>query len=257
MNFTEKRLFLKSGLVFCLIQAILYIPVHMSYLSSFENWSLTGVVVFGAVASALSDLASFILPVIAATIIFISFAYKGAFHAIPKVLIFSLPYIISSVPEYYLMFLSAFDSPGALFFSGIYSLIIFAAVTAQMLALFGVICFFFRLPKDARFDKKTLSPLEDTDMFDFSNRFAKGLFGAVFVQFLISLIPEIISTVSYIIDNEGTYRIGEILTIVFTFLFVTLEMGLAYVIAYKLKSKLIYERLVNEDAAGNITERNK
>ncbi len=242
MNFIEKRLFLKSGLIFCLIQIILYVPIHLSYTDALNGLG-GGAVVIGALSSALSELASFILPLAAACILFVSYAFRGAFHAIPRVLVFSLPYILGTAPEYYLVFLQAFDSLGALFFAVIYSLIIFAAVTAQMLLLFGIICFFFRFPQKDRFGRRALEPLCKEDMFDFSEPFAKGLFAAVLVQFAVALVPEIIDTVKFIVNNRGTILISEILTILFTFVFIVFEMIVSYIFVYKLKNKLLYERL--------------
>ncbi len=243
MRFIEKRLFLKSGLIFCAIQALLYIPVHLSYTGVISEDGGTAAVIFGALTSALSELAAFALPVIAGMILFLSYAYKGAPHAIPRVFFFSLPYLVCSVPANYLNYLAWFDTSGAIFFSFLISLFVLITVTAQMLALFGVICFFFRLPKEKRFDRSSLSPIESEDMFDFSNPLSKGIFGAVIVQFVITLVPELIETVTYFIERSGTYRTGELFTIVFTYLFMAAEILITYIVAYKLKNRIVYERL--------------
>ena len=89
-------------------------------------------------------------------------------------------------------------------------------------------------------------PLEEENSFDFSKPLAKGFFAAAFVQFLITFIPSVVDTVSYIIDKKGTYRFNELITIVLTFLFITLELVLAYTAVYKMKNKLIYERLLDD-----------
>ncbi len=246
MKFTEKRLFLNLGLIFCAIQALLYVPVHLAYTGVFSEESILTVII-GAFTSALTEFAAFLLPLAAAAVIFISYAYGGLAHALPRVLFFSVPYLLCAVPSNYLTYLSIFDTSGALFFSLLISLFIVFAVTVQMLALFGVICFFYRMPKEERFGEKALSALKSADMFDFSNPFAKGLFGAVAVQFVLSLIPEIIETVTYFINRSGAYRTEELFTIIFTYLFMALEILLAYILVYKVKDKLIYERLMENN----------
>ena len=246
MNFTEKRLFLKSGLIYALIQIILYIPIHLTYTGGFENAPEFLTLSVGILSSALSEFAYFSLPIFAAVILFVSYAHKGFMHALPRALVFSLPYFISALPEYYLIYLKAFDSSGAIFFSFVISLLIVFAVTAQILALVGIICFFVRFPKSDRFEKKALEPLCITDMSDFSKPFAKGLLFAVLAQFLISFITEVVTVVTYIIENSGTYRTSELITIVLTFLFIALELLLTYIFAFKLKNKLIENRVLTD-----------
>ncbi len=249
MRFVEKQLFLRSGLVFCVIQALLYIPIHLSYTGAVSSDGGVAAIVFGAVCSALSELAAFLLPIIAATILFLSYAYSGLAHALPRVFFFSLPYLLCSIPSNYLSYLALFDTAGALFFSLLVSLFVLISVSAQILALFGVICFFYRFPRESRFDKKTLAEIEERDMFNFSNPLAKGIFGAVILQFIFTLVPEVIEAFTYFIEESGTYRINELFTIVFTFLFTALEILVAYITAYKLKNKIIYERLICKEEA--------
>ena len=68
MNFTEKRLFLKSGLLYALIQIILYIPIHLTYTGGFENAPEFLTLSVGILSSALSEFAYFSLPIFAAVI---------------------------------------------------------------------------------------------------------------------------------------------------------------------------------------------
>lgn len=249
MKFIERHLFLHCSLAFCIIQALLYIPQHLAYTGAVADLSDGVAVALGAITSALTNFASFALPVFAAAVLFISYAYRGLAHALPRVLFFSVPYIVGTVPQYYINFLSYFDSYGAIFFSLVYSALIVLMITAQMLALFGVICFFFRLNGEARFDRATLAPLEAKDALDISDPFAKGLFAAVLLQFTITVIPEIKDTVSFIIEGKGTYGAMEILTVMMTFLFILSEMLITYILTFKLKDKLIRERLIEDDDA--------
>lgn len=248
MIFKEKRLFLKSSLIFCLIQLILYIPIHITYTGGMESIPPTLAVIIGALTAALSDFAAFALPVFAALVLFLSYAYNGFWHALPRVFAFSLPYVIGALPENYLIYLAYFDSAGALFFSVVITVFIVLAVSAQILALLGIICFFFKMPKVQRFEKETLLPILEEDAFDFSKPFAKGLFFAVLAQFLLSFIIETVSTVNYIADNAGTYMTSELITVVLSYLFLALELFITYVAAYKIKNVLLQKRLAEKSA---------
>ncbi len=248
MIFTEKRLFLKISLAFCLIQLILYIPIHITYTGEMLSIPATLAVIIGALTAALSDIAAFALPVFAALVLFLSYAYNGFWHALPRVFAFSLPYIIGALPENYLAYLAYFDSAGALFFSVIITLLIVLAVSAQILALLGIMCFFFKMPKVNRFEKKTLLPILESDPFDFSKPLAKGLFFTVLVQFLLSFIRETVSTVNYIIDNEGTYMTSELITVVLSYLFLALELFVTYVVVYKIKNVLVEKRVAERSS---------
>lgn len=252
MKFIERRLFLPCAGIFSIIQILLYVPQHLSYTDALSDLSDTAAVIIGALTSALTNFASFALPVFAAMLLFVSYAYRGLAHALPRVFFFSLPYLLGTVPKYYIYFLSYFDSLGAFFFSAFYSLVIVLIITVQILALFGIICFFFRLKGEPRFGRTLLMPLEGEDAFDLSNPFAKGLFFATLVQFIITLIPEIKETVSYIGESKGSYRPLEIFTVVMTFLFILLEMLVSYIGTFKLKNKLLRERLIDGDELESI-----
>ena len=229
MQFNEKRLFLKLGLLYAAIHLILYLPVHISYQDFFADAPAGVQLALGIAVSVLSEAASFVLPLLAAAVLFISYAYRGLSHALPRVLLLSLPYYT--------------DSAGAILTSVLLSLLTVIIITLEMLALFGVICFFCRLPKEQRAESRELLSLEKNEMFNFSLPFTKGLFAASLTVFAVRFITEAFSTVSYIISDAGSYRARELMTIVFTYLFITALFALSYIITYKIKSLLIESRL--------------
>ena len=243
MQFNEKRLFLKLGLLYAAIHLILYLPVHISYQDFFADAPAGVQLALGIAVSVMSEAVSFILPLIAAAVLFISYAYRGLSHALPRVLLLSLPYIVSLLPDNYLKYLYYTDSAGAILTSVLLSLLTVIIITLEMLALFGVICFFCRLPKEQRAESRELSSLAKNEMFNFSLPFTKGLFAASLTVFAVRFITEAFSTVSYIISDAGSYRARELMTIVFTYLFITALFALSYIITYKIKSLLIESRL--------------
>ena len=238
MRFNERRLFLKLGLIFAAIHLVLYLPVHISYQEFFGDAGAGLQLALGIAVSFLGEVANFILPIVAATVIFISYAYNGAAHAMPRVLFSALPYLVSAVPENYLKYLAYTDSVGAIGFSLLISLFTVLIFSVEVLALFGVMCIFCRVREGNGF-----SSLEADAMFDFSLPFTRAQLFSCVTVFAIRFITEAVSTVSYIVAVAGAYRMREILTIVFTFLFITLLFVLSYVLAYRVKEKLLDNRL--------------
>lgn len=243
MRFFEKGLFLKLGLTFSLIHVLLYLPVHLAYqdfVSDADKWVQ---IALGVWVSFAAEIASFVLPLVASAVLFISYAYKGAAHALLRVFVFALPYFISALPENYLTFLNYFDSKGAVFFALLFAVITVISVAAEILVLFGVIAFFYRFPKDKRFDAKVTLELEVGETFDFSNRFAKGALMASLLIFAVKLITEIVSTVSYIVDARGNFMTDEIVTVIATYVFLAAAWVVSYVITFKAKKRIIEYRL--------------
>lgn len=77
--------------------------------------------------------------------------------------------------------------------------------------------------------------------FDFSHPWSLGLFGATFALFVVSVLREIVDTVSYLIDYAGYYRMEEIIYMTACYLFVLLELFGVYAISHAIL-KRIYKK---------------
>ena len=248
MKLNDKKLFIKLSLIYALIHLCLYIPVHLTYQAWFAGAPAGVKTAFGIIISLSSEIASFVLPVFAATVIFISFMYGTFTRSVLRILFFSLPYLISFLPENYILYLSVTDSIGALLSALGSSLISIFIVSLEIFVLFGIMYFFCRPPKIDRQSSVAAISISENAMFDFSVPFTKALFMASLVKFIISLIYVIIDTVSYAVKYVGSYRTSEILTIVFTFIFTVLLWMATYTAVYELKCVLIKRRLVPDDS---------
>ena len=112
-----------------------------------------------------------------------------------------------------------------------------AAVYARTLALYLLMLFALTrfskhkaLTKDAIFKK--------TDIFDFQHPVTFSLFTASIASFIYNLVLEIIDTVSYIREVEGSFEVGEIIYIMMRYVFILALMFISHAVAVFVKNKL-------------------
>ena len=72
--------------------------------------------------------------------------------------------------------------------------------------------------------------------FDFSDRYAVAVFSMAAMVFIYNLITEIIDTVIYLVDYAGTYRTGEIIYIVFCYVFILISLLVAHSVGFLTKT---------------------
>lgn len=243
MCFNERRLFLKLGLIYAAIHLFLYIPMHVSYQEFFTGVPTGVQIALGIAISVLAEIVNFALPILSASVLFISAAYRGVGHALLHTWIFALPCLVSAVPENYLKYLYYTDSAGAIVASLIFSVLTALIIALEILVLFSVMYLSVRKKGEGGGISHVCASIENDEIFNFSAPFTKALFSACLVAFAVRFVSEGIDTVSYLISEVGAYRAREALTIVFTFIFITLLFLGTYVAAYKLKSNLLKNRL--------------
>ena len=83
------------------------------------------------------------------------------------------------------------------------------------------------------------------DAFDFSNALCAGLFALPFTQFIIYFVQEIITTIQYLMDFVGSYRIEEIIYMIVSFLFIFASMFATHIINCKLGKTLKENKTVD------------
>ena len=80
--------------------------------------------------------------------------------------------------------------------------------------------------------------LSEKETFDFDKPLTAGIFSAACAVFVYSLIIEIIDTVSFLINYSGTYRIGEILYILFRYVFILGMLIISHALTHYAKRRL-------------------
>jgi len=78
----------------------------------------------------------------------------------------------------------------------------------------------------------------EKDPFDFDKPLTSGIFSAACAVFVYSLITEIIDTISFLVNYSGTYRIGEILYILFRYVFILGMLIISHTLTHYAKRRL-------------------
>ena len=211
----------------------------------------------------LNKLFEFLLPTVAATVLFIGYSDLGLRRTLLRALYFSLPRIVFSLPYYYLYFwVNWYDSIESISLSALVTVFSVAILYGQILLLFWLIRVFARLPilkelkkslplnqqsntpkdalsrlkKDA--DKSVAESFLDRSIFSFSSPTSLGIFAAAFAGFCINLAREIVDTVTYLIEYAGNYYLEEIIYIVACYLFLLVELFISHAICCLIRNTL-------------------
>ena len=154
-----------------------------------------------------------------------------------KGLLLALPRLAYSLPYYYYYFLGLrYDSRESVSMALLVSAFGIALVFGQIMLIYLVM--------------NKMSSREGKDEldgpFDSSSRITLGIFSGVFLQFIIGIIGEIISTVDFVISLDEFPQIGEIIYICICYLFVLCEMLTVHLICHLLYKKSCEVKEENE-----------
>jgi len=229
-----------------------------------------------AILSYLSALIDFCLPIITAVVIFSivkrSFKRAAIFSAL-----LALTRIFYTFPYRYILFVTdttyGFDSVDSVLQSTYVTLFGVFILWLRVLIFYFLIYYVTRhltakrmkcempaykqkalTPKDK---KKLLAKAADAldeellqnSYFDLKEPVIAGIFSVAFLQFIISLIEEIVNAVIFIVQYKGFYSTGEILLMEFSFIFILIELIAAHLfslVAKRLARKAV-DRVVWED----------
>lgn len=211
----------------------------------------------------LTKLIEFALPPIAAVLIYVGGSCEGWERAIKRSAGIASTRAVYLLPYYYLYHIAyGYDSIESIVLSILVSLFGIALLFGQIILLYEALRVTTRkvvkkaliddlppmykkeMPKDIKnmLDKKAEDSLreipEKPGIFDFSAPVTVGIFSAVFTQFMISFIYELVDTIEYLVSFAGYYRLGEIIYITVSFLYILLELLIVHVVCYALKNKL-------------------
>ena len=220
---------------------------------------------------ALTKLIEFSLPPIAAVLLYVGGSCDGWKCAIARAATLAATRAVYLIPYYYLYHIAnLYDSYESIGLSLLVSIFGTALLFGQIILLYEMLRIAARkvikrtliddlppmykneMPKDIKdmLDRKAEESLreipEKPGVFDFSAPVTVGIFAAVFTQFIISLIFELINTIDYLITFAGYYRLDEIIYITASFLYILVELLAVHILCYALKNKLCKKQIIKE-----------
>ena len=255
-NKNTKKLFSALGGIYAGINFFLlllfYIPVYILGVESstwYDGWYYSSRII--------TSFVEFLMPVPFAVILFFKAREERFWQLAHKALYFALPKIAYILPYYYLYSLSyGYDSLEGLLISLGVTAVSVVIADLHILLLYFVIGFTARRIAAAKmratlphsYEKKPLYAIEaefgreiehDLDecidkrgVFDIQLPFVGAIFAASLVEFTYSLLSEIATTVSYLLECAGDYRLDEIIYIVVCFTLILVELFAAHALGY-------------------------
>lgn len=261
----SKKIILTAALSSAILHLVIFLASFIPYYVLRSEINPEGIEIYEYIRSNLTRFLEFSIPAVACAVIYFSASSQSVGNAMLKALCIALGKLIYSIPEYYLMYMEmsgGASSVEAIILALLSSLLVLLMFWARIILLYALLRFIAKRveyrkmikslttqikEKMTKDDKKDLllsakskidSYPEITEAFDFSNALCAGLFVPAFIQFIIYFVQEIAATVDYLTSYVGSYETGEILYMIFSFLFIFASMIVTHLINYKLASAL-------------------
>ena len=214
----------------------------ISFLLSYTSSYLVSSTLFSYISEYFTTVCESMLPLFSAVAMLCIYTVTGSYKKpLINAIFFSLSWLITTYLEYVVTFANAgYEIISALIFSVLWAVLICAAMYAEISLLFFIIVFAARIFATRRYGTSgTAEYILHDEAFDFSNPVAVGIFGSASLLFLYNLGMEIANTVSYISECAGVYLIGEILYLVFRYVFILALLLVSHLLSFKVKKLFI------------------
>lgn len=233
MSISEKRIIKKTALFLSLINLIAFIIYYTAFYV-FKN-QLTLYVFYY-----FTELVNTLLPVLAATALFVTYVKCGVNKPLLYALWFSLTWVLNLFPYYaYEYAYQRLNIDAVLVFAALHTFFMVIVIYIEITVLFLLMIFVtekIAKKKYGSFDKDIILP--QTHFSDFGNPVTVGIFSASAAMFVYNLVCEIIDTVSYVRDVWGFYETVEIIYIVFRYFFILILLLSSHFVSVFAKNKL-------------------
>ena len=196
-----------------------------------------------------SKLFDFVMPLVAATVMFLGYSSLGAKNTLIRAILLSMPQVFYILPYYYIYFwVNGNDSIEAISLSALVTLFGVAVFYGESVLMLYVIRAFARLPivkglkKDLPRSRQENTPKEllselrkkadeviensltDRSVLSLGSPVTAGILAAAFTEFCISFIFEISDIITYLVEYRGDYRIEDVIFYTAVILFLAVEL---------------------------------
>ena len=237
MNVKNKGIALWAFLIFSCLNLATFLIGHVA---SFVENDLFGAILeyIGLYVLTATD---FLTPILAATVVILIYAYKGTLKALLSALLISTAKLFYVFPFYYLEYFDSYGSLDASILSAITVLRDVILMTLGVIAsLYIAILVVQRAVKRPYKNTVEYLPelLGERAGTDFLAAPALPFFVVAVLKFIAALITEIVYTVDFFVSYGSDYSAGEILTMLFNYVFLFAMHVLGYLLAIFVKNAL-------------------
>ena len=174
-----------------------------------------------------------LFPPLVSLIIFIARG-EGLKNKILPAFLLSLTRLAYTLPYYYIYYVAdVFDTSESIVLSLLVSFLFIAGAFLQTF-----ICIIILNAIEKRANKTSIDRIK-VRLFDLDDHLNFGIVLCSVISFIIFFVRECISTVEYLIDNAGSYRLDEILTIVLAYVLLVLFAFIYYTVSVLVKNRIL------------------
>lgn len=231
MNINERSIFKKTVILLAVLN-----------LAAFFIYHLTTYTVGGTVAAFIfyyfHEAVEFCLPLIAALSLYATYLKRGNGAALLRALPYSLTFLLFLFP--YNAFTYAYEGieiGGVMLFASLSALFSTVVIYIETVVLFLLISLVSARLSIKRGRGDGIGALDIAGPFDLDSPINCGILSAAGAMFIYKLVYEVIDTVNYLIDYSGTYLIGEIIYMVFRYIFLLILALGAHALLVLIKNK--------------------
>ena len=249
MKFNTYRLYGRAFVIFSIMCALSFFIFYFNNYLLFDGELYKYSVHYETleyVRFAIVEIIDFLLPTLSALLIFPRLLTERAYRAYPSALILCSAHLFHNILYYYLYHLAyGYDSiesisisiPFSVFISALYALYAVALAYAAKLV-------YVRRGGDFKALGERCFSLMPASPIDYA------VLTVVFVQFGIRFVGELVETVIFFIEYADSYRIGELIYILGSFVYILITMLLGALIASLVYNKIIAKR-ISVDVGGD------
>ncbi len=174
------------------------------------------------------------MPVVSAAILTLT-TYGSGFS---KKLIWAIPLALAKIgyllPYAFMIFSAQYEVYFATVISVIYTLVFMILYLAEITVYSLIICAFI----NRGFKNQKIKPTPVAPMLDLDAPVTLGVLFATLSRFVVDIILEIIDTIEYLVQYAGTYRLGEIIYMIFSYIAILLFAIATHFVACAVKNAL-------------------
>lgn len=173
-------------------------------------------------------------PVIAASILTLKAYGRGGGKRLLSALPFALSRVGYLLPYAFLIFSAEYEVYFATIVSLLYTLL-FVILTLAEITVYNTIILAFI---NRGFKKQKIAPKFTAPPLDLDAPITLGVLFTALCRFTVDTVLEIINTVEYLVEYAGTYQIGEIVYMVFSYIAILVFAIITHILACVIKNRL-------------------
>lgn len=229
----------KTALIMSGVFSLTYI---LSFLLYYVSTYVSSSAAVYFISSYFGEITGIIISSVTVMLMFVAYCDAGWRRAVIRGTFYSLCTLLYSFPYYtFEHAVEGHEISAVLLFSMLESLLFLVLTFIKYLGLFFLMIFVMRIFGNRKISDgyDIRSSLYDRCAFDFSSPLSIGIFSSALAVFIYKLAFEIFDTVKFLLNYSESYTAGEILLMLFRYIFILAMLLISQYVAFFVKNIFI------------------